>query len=387
MSETESDTAFELPTRGAIFWPVGTGDTTTIVVNDEKWVQIDIHDVQGADDDDDPRVPVVDRLCELTPQRDGEPYIAAFAATHLDKDHICGFGELNERALLGELWFSPQVFWDAGERDTLADDAKAFINEVDRRIDVIRAKGTVGSGDRILIVGHDDILSEYPYSELPAECFVRPGEFFDTIDGDDHGDIFRAFVHAPFKNDGSKERNDTSLALQITLADGETTGTVMTFGDLAYPDVKKIFERSSDDDLLWSVFQAPHHCSKSVMYWKDEGEDDASLKQHILDEIEAAADERGAWVVASCECVPAKDEPGANPPHKIAADRYEGIVDAGRFLVTGDHAPDPLVFELGTEGLCTRGDGKTPKGPTPGEAASAASGTALSGHSSATTFG
>jgi hypothetical protein len=382
------DDNFEVPARGAIFWPVGTGDTTTVIVDEDAWLQIDLHDVQAADDDDDPRVPAVDRICELAPERDGNPYIAAFAATHLDKDHICGFEELSERALIGELWFSPRVFWDAvDEDDTLAEDAKVFIAEVDRRIAKIAEQGTVGSGDRILIVGYDDILSEEPYSKLPAECFVKPGEFFGTIDGEDYSEIFRAFVHAPLEG-GAANRNDTSLALQITLADEQTTGTVMTFGDLTYPDLKTIFEQAGDDDLLWSVLQAPHHCSKSAVYWKDEGEDEETLKQDILDAIEEAADSRGAWIVASCDVIPASNQPGDNPPHRIAADRYEEIVEAGRFLVTGDNAPAPLVFELGSEGLCLRADGDTkPKGPSPGEAAGLASGSTITGHTSATTFG
>jgi hypothetical protein len=34
---------FEPPERGVIVWPVGTGDSTTVVLDDEHWIQIDIH--------------------------------------------------------------------------------------------------------------------------------------------------------------------------------------------------------------------------------------------------------------------------------------------------------------------------------------------------------
>src|SRR6266545_6697637 len=85
---TMPDDDLQLPDRGAIFWPVGTGDSTTVIVDDDHWVQIDLHLLAASEDDADERTPVVDRLCELAPQRDGRPYIAAFAATHLDKDHI-----------------------------------------------------------------------------------------------------------------------------------------------------------------------------------------------------------------------------------------------------------------------------------------------------------
>jgi hypothetical protein len=380
----------DLPKRGAIFWPVGTGDSTTVIVDDEHWVQIDLHQLAASEGDDDERTPVVDRLCELAPERDGRPYLAAFAATHLDKDHILGFRKLNEQATIGELWFTPRVFWDAENLKGLCDDAKAFVEEVEDRMALIAKEGKVGTGNRLMIIGDDEILSEPPYSELPAECFTAPGSFFSALDGDDLAEIFRAYILAPRKGDGSEERNDTSLGLQILLADGERRGTLVTLGDLAYPDVKDIFEREDDENLLWAVFQAPHHCSRKVMHWQGDGEAKETFRQDVMDLIEAAADERGAVIVASCECVPAKDEPGANPPHRAAASAYEEITDAGCFVITGDHAPDPLVFELGDDGLTLRDAAAaetTQSAPTVTEAALAAGGASSAGHSSAVGFG
>ena len=39
-----------MPRRGVMFWPVGTGDSTTIVIDDEHVVQVDLHDMAKADD-------------------------------------------------------------------------------------------------------------------------------------------------------------------------------------------------------------------------------------------------------------------------------------------------------------------------------------------------
>ncbi|HEX5925047.1 MAG TPA: hypothetical protein VFY45_14545 [Baekduia sp.] len=44
-----------------------------------------------------------------------------------------------------------------------------------------------------------------------------PGSEFTAIDGEDFDGSFRAFVHAPFKEDDDKARNDTSFGLQIQL--------------------------------------------------------------------------------------------------------------------------------------------------------------------------
>lgn len=348
-------TEFKLPKRGIVFWPVGVGDSTTVVLDEETVLQVDLHHLECSEDDDDSRVAIVDRLVELLPTRDGEPYLAAFAATHLDADHILGFAELLERVTIGDLWFTPRIFRDV-DGGTLCDDGKVFVKEAERRIEQVRDHGSVGSGDRIRIIGHDDLLSESPYSELPAETFVIPGEFLTAIDGTDRKDIFRAFVHAPFKDDGSNERNDTSLGLQITLLDGEETLNALLLGDLSYPDLKSIFERSKDEDLIWNAFLAPHHCSRKAMYWADEPAGEPTLRQDILDAIKAAAESPGV-IVVSADKIPTSNKPGDNPPHARAANRYREIAPDG-VICTGQHpeadAPEPLVFELSTQAVALR---------------------------------
>jgi hypothetical protein len=346
---------FELPNRGIVFWAVGVGDSTTVVVGEEAILQIDLHHLEAAEEDDDPRVPIVDRLVELLPERDGKPYLATFAATHLDKDHILGFAELLDRVTIGDLWFTPKIFRDVDEGE-LCDDGKVFVKEAERRIGVVKGDSTAGSGDRIRIIGHDDLLSEPPYSDLPAEIFIRPGEFITALDGVDHVDVFRAFVHGPFKDDGSKERNDTSLALQLTLRDGTETLNALTFGDLRYPDLKAIFDRSKADDLLWHAMLAPHHCSNGAMYWPDETGGEPKLRRDILDAMETAAEETSI-VVVSADKIPTGNQAGDNPPHAKAANRYREIASDG-VICTGQHpsaeAPEPIVFEVSAEGAGLR---------------------------------
>src|SRR5215208_1104062 len=123
---------FALPKRGLVFWPVGCGDSTTVVVDEDTIAQIDIHNLEVADDEDDPRSPIVDRLVELLPEGDdGRPYLAAFGLTHADEDHCLGFQELLDKVTIGDLWFSPYLLRD---EDRLSDDAKAFCNEAKRRV-------------------------------------------------------------------------------------------------------------------------------------------------------------------------------------------------------------------------------------------------------------
>lgn len=349
--------AFKLPTKGIVFWPVGTGDSTTICVDAESVIQIDLHHLVAADDDEDPREPIVDRLVKLLPKRDKKPFLSVFVLTHPDKDHCLGFKELREKVTIGEIWFTPRIFFEY--KGDLCDDAQDFVKEAKRRVKKsIENKGAVDSGDYVRIIGYSTLLEEDDYKGFPEDLMTRPGDSITGFDGEDRSDIFDAFVHAPIHDDeGDQERNETSVGLRIEVKEGEHTGQALLLGDLSYPSIRRVFDETkaheNDDKLNWDVFLAPHHCSKSVMYSKDEGEEEETLKQDILDDIEDAAEEIG-YIIASCDPIPSKNKSGDNPPHAKAKQRYEEIAPNG-FLCTGEHPnrkePEPIVFELTSEGF------------------------------------
>ena len=101
---------FRLPKTGIVFWPVGTGDSTTISVSRDTVVQVDLHHMTVSEEEGDPHVAIVDELARLLPKVDGKPYLAAFVLTHPDEDHCLGFSSLAKKVRIGELWFSPRVF-------------------------------------------------------------------------------------------------------------------------------------------------------------------------------------------------------------------------------------------------------------------------------------
>jgi hypothetical protein len=230
----------------------------------------------------------------------------------------------------------------------------------------------------VRIIGYDELLQEDDYNGLPADRLTVPGNAVTELDGQDYSDRFRAFVHAPFKDDSGGERNDTSVALQITLYRSGAIGRALLFGDLCYPTIKRIFDSSDEDDVAWNLFLAPHHCSKSVMYWKDAGETEESLRQDILDAIEGTAGSPG-HIVASSDAIPASNNPGDNPPHAKAKARYEEIVP-DTFLCTQEHpntaTPEPIIFALSERGLEYQEpiQGRTKKAPTITDAVVAARG-------------
>ena len=353
-------TSTQLPDKGLVFWPVGTGDSTTIVIDDEHVVQVDLHDMATADDDDAIVAAVVDRLVEVLPERDGEPYLAAFILTHADMDHCLGFADLLDKVTIGELWATPRLWREYTENDVpLCPDAEAFHKEAKRRVAATEraiADGDVpASGDRIRVVGYDTDHDKHAYDELPDEYLTYPGDGVTTIDGEDLSDRFEAFIHAPFKDDCAAERNDTSLALQVTLKDTDgNEGHVLLLGDLAHETITKIFEYSEyaerPERLAWEVLLAPHHCSKKAMYVVEDGTE--VLKQEVLDLLERHAAGSSVVVVSSAE-FPESNETGDNPPHLLAQARYEEIADD--VICTGEYpeadAPRPIVFAIGDDGF------------------------------------
>jgi beta-lactamase superfamily II metal-dependent hydrolase len=351
--------ANSVPRRGLMFWPVGSGDSTTIVVDDEHVVQVDLRDMAQADLDGAVVMPVVDELAACLPQRDGRPYLSVFALTHADKDHCQGFADLMEAVTIGELWATPRLWREYQDSDAaICEDARAFQEEAERRVRATRRAVARGekpkSGDRILVVGYDSDRDQHAYADLPDEYLTGPGHLVTSLDGEDMSAVFEAFIHAPFAGDCAAPRNETSLALQVTLREpGGPDARILLFGDLAHDTIMKIFTYSEAHDreerLAWDVLLAPHHCSKYVMYRDDE------LQQDVLDAFERHARDH-AIIVASSMPVPARNDSGDNPPHAKAKARYLQILDSeDQFICTQEwpdaDQPSPVVFGLNADGL------------------------------------
>lgn len=218
----------------------------------------------------------------------------------------------------------------------------------------IKNNGDLEAGDRVRLIGYDVLLETEEFKGFPDELRTVPGDPINELNGVDYNGEFRAFIHAPFKEDVETDRNDTSLAMQIVLGDNPANGGVLLFGDISYPVIRKIFDVSKENDnedaLAWQVFMAPHHCSKSVMYQK-EGENE-KLKDDILNDLREAQVGDGI-VVSSSVAVPTSNKTGDNPPHAKAKAHYEEVA-AGDFLCTHEDAEDgeTLCFES-TDGALT----------------------------------
>jgi len=345
----------ELKGPSFIFWPVGCGDSTTIAISDTENMQIDLNASALAEADDNEKIPLVDELVAKLPKRDGKPYLSCFVLTHPDLDHCKGFEDLLKRVTVGELWHTPRVFREY-HRD-MCPDAIAFKKEAKRRVAAtIKAGGDPGAGNRVRVVGYDDLLQEDDYRGFPKTFFTTPGQSVTLLDGVNVEDCFNAFVHAPFKNDSAEERNETSLAMQVMIGTAASSMAGLFFGDLAFPTLRRVFDETKSNDNLtmlnWNVLLAPHHCSKKAMYEKD-GEGNDVLKQGILDDLKKRQ-YAGGCIVSSSSAIPGSNSSGDNPPHAKAKNRYQEIV-SGSFLCTGEYSTSekmrPIIFTVTMQGI------------------------------------
>ncbi|MET4524072.1 hypothetical protein [Bradyrhizobium sp. JR18.2] len=340
-----------------VFWPVGCGDTTTIVVSNDEVVQIDLNDKVMAAEKGNEHIPIVDELVEKLPKRAGKPYLSVFALTHPDLDHCRGFKDLLKRVTIGEIWHTPRIFRE--NKTDLSPDAQAFRNEARRRAErMIAVGGDAGPGNRVRLIGYSNLFEPGErYHGFPKAAFyTRPGQSITKIDGVEAGNRFHAFVHAPFKEGEADVRNETSLAMQVTIGNSQQSMRGLLLGDISYPVLMQIFQQThwhgNEQMLKWNVLLSPHHCSKKAMYEND------SLQQDVLDEFKACQLPVG-YIVASSDEFPHSNGSGDNPPHRRARNRYEEIVNSG-FVCTGEFSsPEkvrPIIFTVTAHGIHMRGD-------------------------------
>lgn len=358
---------FKLPnSKAVIHWPVGTGDSTTLVLKPNSLImQIDLRDLDKANDVDEPEWRIIDTLVKVLPKKsNGRPYLALFVLTHPDKDHILGFAELLKRVDIGELWHTPKIFRDQSDQEVLCEDAKAFRREVDRRRKaILAAPNAIQSGNRLRVIGHDDILYDEKYKDLPESCKSRPGEIVRFVDGNDLTGHFRSFIHAPFKDDQAKDKNKTSLSMNIVLSEGSKEGQFFFFGDREYITIKRIFEATENTKgtqkdntpyLFWNVMLSAHHCSKAVMYYQDVGDAEECFKKDIMDYFEKYSISDNGYIISS-SAFDFSDKPGKNPPHAKARKKYETIVKPGHFICTHEYPstqhPFPIIFIVDQNGF------------------------------------
>ena len=228
--------AIKPPDQGFIFWPVGTGDSTTIRVDKTVYLQVDLHHMAKSDEDDETAWPVIDELIDILPTLEDTPYLSVFALTHPDQDHCRGFEEFNERVIISELWMSPRTFREFRENENLCEDAEAFHDEAMRRVKAtIDAGGDPGRGHRIRIIGYDDLLKDPDFDGFPEEFLTIPGRPSRRSTAKTIPAPSRPLSMRLSRTTASATETTAAWLFQISLLNGDHAGRALLMGDLSYP--------------------------------------------------------------------------------------------------------------------------------------------------------
>lgn len=358
--------SWQLPQSGVVWWPVGNGDATTVVIDDATILQIDVNHRAVADDDDDDRVPVVDRLVEVLPLNgDGDPRLSVLAITHHDEDHCSGFERLLEEVVVEELWITLRSFVEVDDGD-LTEVGQAVYDEACRRrgeeIDAAAAGVRAAAGDRLRVIGNADLLDDESWKDFPAELLTSAGQFVAAVNAEDRSDDVAVFVHTPFRSDTEDgSRNSSSLGVQIEFKSGNACGKrLLVLGDLEHAQIEafvgKTEHAGNDERLWWDLLLAPHHCSRNAVRRKD---GDEWVNADAAEDLRRyAADD--ALVVVSARSFDDISADDTDPPHTDARDVYESIVGVDAIYYTSDYAngsdSDPLTVSWDDSGRSVVGE-------------------------------
>ncbi|MBO9471648.1 metallohydrolase [Endozoicomonas sp. G2_2] len=352
------------------FFPVGDGDMTLITLDSGRTILIDINIREAADDPDDETCDVAGDLRERL-KRDGQdhPYVDAFLLSHPDQDHCRGLqkhfhlGAPEEyrqgKILIREVWSSPLIFRRASSSNLLCDDARAFNREAKRRVERYREAGaTVGDGDRILILGHD----EHGKTNDLTDILVEIDQVISQVNGQrDAGLSARLLGPLPGpdlqEEEAALTKNDSSVVLRFHLRASGGECRFLTGGDARVGIWERMWKRHANHTewLEYDLLQAPHHCSWRSLSrdsWRDWGER-AKVSRDAREALGQALS--GAHIIASSKPVTDDDN---DPPCTRAKREYKDILDpvSGVFKCTGEtpkpSKPAPIEFEVDRDGLC-----------------------------------
>jgi len=334
------------------FFPVGNGDTSLIRLSDGTTLIVDCHIKENGLYD------VFSHLLEVLNYKNGIPYTDVFVLTHPHDDHVHGFQNTfytgdptkyskNDKEksliLIDELWFAPRIFNDDG--DEIPEDAKVFKREAERRISLYKSGNEACSlpGNRIHLIGATDNID---CSGLDEICTI-PGQSLNLKDD------CRLFIFAPVKKDSDDDSigpNNTSIVMQARFdVDGEEEAVrIFLGGDAESPVWQRIVNRNKDQNLIWDLLLAPHHCSWT--FFNDSGDEPLDEILHLLDQKR-----ENAQVVVSSKPIKDNDD---NPPSYKAKKQYLKAVGENNLVCTGEKPsedkPEPVYFIFSKTGPVPR---------------------------------
>ena len=355
-----------------IFYPVGNGDTTQIVLSKGRRVLFDFCHRDKAEDADTPEINLKARLKEDLKAADRD-YFDVVAFTHADLDHIQGSTEFFElqhakkyhgdgRIKIRELWVPAAMLLEEADNEHQTEEYVLLRQEARHRL---------LEGKDILVFSKPQALADWLEPLLQARgesasardhLFIDAGTIVPGFTQAKDGVEF--FCHSPFIkhcDDGDIIRNSAALVFNVRFNADGSTYDYLEIGDAEYGDLEDIVSTTryhkNDDRLAWDLFNIPHHCSYRALN-EDKGKDETVPTPLVKDLLLMGKSD--AYIVSCSKPIPdVKDSyEQVQPPHiqaRKAYERYLKEVGGRKFLVTMEepnaNKPEPITFEFGSRGV------------------------------------
>ncbi|MDN7805802.1 MBL fold metallo-hydrolase [Burkholderia gladioli] len=355
-----------------IFYPVGNGDTTQIILSSGKRVLFDFCHRDKAEDPKTPEIDLKARLKEDLKAADRD-YFDVVAFTHADLDHIQGstdFFELQHakkyhgegRIKIRELWVPAAMLLEEADKDHQKDEFVLLRQE---------ARYRLLEGKDIRVFSQPQALMDWlePLLEARGEAatardhlFVDAGTLVPGFELAE--DLVEFFCHSPFIkhcDEGDVIRNSAALVFNVRLRANGQDYDYLEVGDAKWQDIEEIVSitqyHKNEDRLAWDLYNIPHHCSYLALS-DEKGKRETEPKELVKALLMMG--KQDAYIVSCSLPVPdVRDSyDRTQPPHIQARKTYERYLEevGGRkFLVTMEepnaNKPEPIVFDVTSGGI------------------------------------
>lgn len=367
-------------THQVIFYPVGNGDTTQIVLSAGRRVLFDFCHRGKGEEIGAPEIDLRSRLKDDL-KNTGRDYFDVVAFTHGDLDHIQGsteFFELqhalkyqgDDRIKIRELWVPAAMLLEETDNDHQSEENVLLRQE---------ARYRLLEGKDILVFSKPQAIADWLEPRLKdrgESASARDHLFIDAgtiVPGFSlAADNIEFFCHSPFIKhcaDGDIIRNRASLVFNVRFSADGSYYDYLEVGDATWEEIEDIVKTTryhkNDDRLAWDIYNIPHHCSYLALNEDGQKGENETEPKLLVKEL-LLQGKKDAYIVSCSNPIPdVKDSyTQIQPPHIQARKTYEKYlkeIGGRKFLVTMEepnaNKPEPITFEITSGGVTWKRSG------------------------------
>ncbi len=355
-------------THRIIFYPVGNGDTSQIVLENGKRILMDFRHQKKTEDGSGPEVNLKARLKQELKDAKRESFdVVAF--THGDADHIENSTEFFElrhatkyqgegRIKIDTLWVPAAMVLETATNDQQSSEFVIWRQEARHRLKEGKGIRIFSKPEKLKTWFEENGLTLESRRHLITDAGQLVPEFDINTDG------VEFFCHSPFikhVDDGDDLRNAASLIFNIRFRKNGADYDYLAVGDSELSVLEDIVTTTKNhgnmNRLGWDLYNIPHHCSYLALS-DDKGEFETVPKPLVAEILQAGKE--GAYIVSSSFPILDTKEgrEQTQPPHiqaKKCYETYRKKTGGAKFLVTMEepngNKPEPLEFKVDTLGL------------------------------------